>query len=98
MVRVVAHEGRQVERVERPVWPCSSRYLNRPFVSNADPEARELAHRPEPASISGGMDAPGKRSAPGTDFGFEVDSFEIARRIEPLDRPQRDGRVSPALT
>ena len=74
-VRVVAHLGRQVEGDRKAGLTLRKQVLESLVGLGRGREAGVLAHRPEPAAVHRGLDAPGERVLPG--------AAEVARLVEP---------------
>src|SRR6185503_18075412 len=93
----VAHQGRHVEGRRETRLPVVEEVAEADVRLLRRPEAGELAHRPEPAAVHGGIDTAreGIRAGP-AEIALVVE-LDVVRRIERLVLDAGDGREELAL-
>ncbi len=95
MVGVVPHERRHVEGGGQPRLPVLEQVAEARVRLLRGPEARELAHRPQPAPVHRGVDAPRVRVHAGPAQVALVVDLDVVRRVERLGGKPRDRREQP---
>ncbi len=88
MIGIAAHQRRQIEGDAQAGRPCRQQLAVALIGVFWRPEPGELPHRPELASIAGGMNAARIGKRPGlAQLGVVVELGNAVGGVEPFDRP-----------